>query len=121
MNDDVTIRMEDVRLWGHCGVTPAEREVGQLLRLDLRLVLVQTDATATDDLNDTVNYGEVVRLVKSCVASTSFALIERLAGEVVEELWAAYDLRELSVTVTKLAPPVGFAVGGATVEVVRRA
>lgn len=120
MSDGLTIRVDGIELWGHCGVTPAEREVGQLLRVDVRVVPAQANGVVTDNLDDTVNYVDVVRSIKACVESTSFALIERLAGEILERLWTAHELRELAVTVTKPAPPVGFAVCGASVELVRR-
>ena len=52
-------RSRGLSLYTHHGVTAAEREVGQRLVLDLRLDVGECDATVTDLVEDTVDYGEV--------------------------------------------------------------
>ena len=59
----VTIEITGLSLYTHHGVSDAEREVGQRLVIDLRLDLGETDATVTDDVADTVDYGDVCQLV----------------------------------------------------------
>ena len=56
---EVTIEVTGLSLYTHHGVTAAEREVGQRLVLDLRLEVGESDATVTDRVEDTVDYGEV--------------------------------------------------------------
>ena len=53
----VTIEITGLSLYTHHGVTEAEREVGQRLVLDLRLEVGECDATVTDMVEDTVDYG----------------------------------------------------------------
>jgi 7,8-dihydroneopterin aldolase/epimerase/oxygenase len=61
--ESVTIEITGLSLYTHHGVSEAEREVGQRLVLDLRLDVGETDATATDALEDTIDYAEVCQLV----------------------------------------------------------
>ena len=59
---EVTIEVSGLSLFTHVGVTAAEREVGQRLLLDLRLDVGDCDATVTDRIEDTVDYGAVCEM-----------------------------------------------------------
>src|SRR4051812_50170073 len=54
---EVTIEVTGLSLYTHHGVSAAEREVGQRLVLDLRLEGGECDATVTDLVDDTADYG----------------------------------------------------------------
>ena len=54
-------RSRGLSLYTHHGVSAAEREVGQRLVLDLRLEVGECDATVTDLVEDTVDYGVGLR------------------------------------------------------------
>src|SRR5690242_21919532 len=60
---EVTIEITGLSLYTHHGVTAAEQEVGQRLVLDLRIEVGECDATVTDLVEDTVDYGEVCTVV----------------------------------------------------------
>ena len=91
----------------HCGVTAEERRVAQTLLLDLRLTPLEVGDYAGDDLAGTIDYGGVARLAVATAAERPYKLLERLATEIADRLWAAHELAELSVSVRKQAPPVG--------------
>ncbi len=59
----VTIEITGLSLYTHHGVTAAEREIGQRLLIDLTLEVGEVDATVTDLVEDTVDYGEVCNTV----------------------------------------------------------
>jgi 7,8-dihydroneopterin aldolase/epimerase/oxygenase len=116
----VTLRVEGIDLWGRCGVTDAERAVGQRLVVDVRLVPAHAPGLTSDELTGTVDYGGIVGIVREAVEGGEYRLIERLADEICGRLWKAYAPAEAAVTVRKPAPPVGLPIGAATAEVVRR-
>lgn len=119
MSEELTIALEGIELWGHCGVTAEERVVGQRLVVDVRLRPHVVHALGSDDLADTVDYGAVTAIVEAAVAAGKYKLIERLAAAILEDLLALLPIDEASVTVRKPAPPVGVPVGAAWVEVSR--
>jgi dihydroneopterin aldolase len=121
MSDGVIVSIEGLNLRGHCGVTPEERAVGQNLIVNVTLAPRKTRATRTDALEDTVDYGRVVDLARAVVEGTEHRLLERLATDIVERIWAEFSLVRLAVTVRKPAPPVAVPVDAACVEVVRTA
>ncbi len=75
-------------------MSEAEREVGQRLMLDLRLDLGETDATSTDRIEDTVDYGEVCQLVALVAQQRSHRTLERLCSTIADRLLGDYELGE---------------------------
>ena len=66
--------VEDIRFYGHHGVTPAQQEVGAWFSVDVELALDLTPAALSDDVDATVDYGQVVRRVVAVGTSTVRAL-----------------------------------------------
>jgi dihydroneopterin aldolase len=104
----------------HCGVTADERRLAQTLLLDLRLTPLVVTEYAADDLGGTIDYGGVARLAVATAAERPYKLLERLATEIADRLWAAHELAELRVSVRKQAPPVGSTAATAGAELTYR-
>jgi dihydroneopterin aldolase len=119
--ESVTIEIAGLSLYTHHGVGEAEREVGQRLVLDLRLDLGETDATVTDAIEDTVDYGEVCQLVALIAQQRSHATLERLCGTIADRLLGDYELEGVWVKATKPEPPIALHVDEVSVEVWREA
>jgi dihydroneopterin aldolase len=119
--ESVTIEISGLSLYTHHGVSEAEREVGQRLVLDLRLDIGETDATATDAIEDTVDYAEVCQLVALVAQQRSHRTLERLCSTIADRLLADYELEGVWVKATKPEPPIALAVEEVSVEVWREA
>jgi 7,8-dihydroneopterin aldolase/epimerase/oxygenase len=119
--ESVTIEISGLSLYTHHGASEAEREIGQRLVLDLRLDLGETDATATDDIEDTVDYGEVCQLVALVAQQRSHRTLERLCGTIADRLLGDYELEGVWVKATKPEPPIPLPVDEVSVEVWREA
>jgi dihydroneopterin aldolase len=119
--ESVTIEISGLSLYTHHGVSPAEREVGQRLVLDLRLDIGETDATVTDSIEDTVDYAEVCQLVALVAQQRSHRTLERLCSTIADRLLADYDLEGVWVKASKPEPPIALTVDEVSVEVWREA
>jgi dihydroneopterin aldolase len=119
--ESVTIEIAGLSLYTHHGVSEAEREVGQRLVLDLRLDVGETDATATDAIEDTVDYAEVCQLVALVAQQRSHRTLERLCATIAERLLADYELEGVWVKASKPEPPIALSVEEVSVEVWREA
>jgi dihydroneopterin aldolase len=115
---EVTIALEGLEVRCRCGVTDEERREAQTLLVDVRLSPLHAHDYHDDDLAQTVDYAAVAELVANTAGQREYRLIERLATEVADRLWAAGDLRRLSVAVRKPSPPVGAPAAAACAEVV---
>jgi dihydroneopterin aldolase len=114
----VTVEISGLSLYTHIGVTEAEREVGQRVVLDLRLDVGESDATLTDRLEDTVDYGEVCQVV-ALVAQQTYRTLERLCGAVADRVLAEFPVEGVWVKGAKPEPPLPLPVEEVAVEVWR--
>jgi dihydroneopterin aldolase len=117
----VTIEITGLSLYTHHGVTPAEREIGQRLVLDLRLDVGESDATVTDRVQDTVDYGEVCQLVALVAQQRSYHTLERLCSAIADRLLGDFELESVWVKASKPEPPIPLPVDEVSVEVWREA
>ena len=118
---EVTIEVTGLSLYTHHGVSAAEREVGQRLVLDLRLEIGESDATVTDMVDDTVDYGTVCERVALVAQQRSYKTLERLCSAIADRLLSEFDAEEVWVKATKPEPPIPLPVESVSVEVWRQA
>jgi len=121
MQTVVKIEITGLSLYTHIGVSAAEREVGQRLLFDIRIDVGESDATETDRVEDTVDYGEVCQLVALIAQQRSHNTLERLCGTIAGRLIGDYELEGVWVKATKPEPPIALPVDEVSVEVWREA
>lgn len=95
------IRLRGIRARGRHGANPGERDIDQAFDVDLDLEVDLRPAEGSDDLSDTVDYGMLHADVVRCVADTSFALLERLAREILTVCFRDVRVRSAEVSVAK--------------------
>jgi dihydroneopterin aldolase len=118
---EVTIEVTGLSLYTHHGVTPAEREVGQRVVIDLRLDVGECDATVTDHVEDTVDYARVCQTVALVAQQRSYRTLERLCTAIADRLIDDYGADEVWVKAAKPEPPIPLPVDEVSVEVWRQA
>jgi dihydroneopterin aldolase len=118
--ESISIEISGLSLYTHHGVSEAEREVGQRLVLDVRLELGEVDATATDRIEDTVDYAEVCELVTLIAQQQSHRTLERLCGRIADRLLDDYELEGVWVKIAKPEPPIPLPVDEVSVEIWRQ-
>jgi dihydroneopterin aldolase len=103
----VELRIEGIHFRARHGVLPKEERFGQLFSVD---VTMRGDfaqkAEQSDDLKDTVDYGDVCAEVVRAGTSKRYKLLEKMAVEIAELLLHRFSLGEVMVTVNK-NPPEG--------------
>ena len=115
----VTVEIRGLSLYTHHGATAAEREVGQRLLLDLTLEVGEVDATVTDLVEDTVDYGEVCTVVALVAQQRSYRTLERLCTAVADRLLADFPIEAVSIKAAKPEPPIPLPVEEVSVQVWR--
>ena len=118
---EVTIEISGLSLYTHMGVSAEEREVGQRLLIDIRLDVGESDATITDRVEDTVDYGEVCNVVALIAQQRSYKTLERLCGAIADRLIDDYEVHAVWIKAAKPEPPIPLPVGEVSVEVWREA
>jgi 7,8-dihydroneopterin aldolase/epimerase/oxygenase len=118
---EVTIEVSGLSLYTHMGVTEAERALGQRLIVDVRLDIGECDATVTDRIEDTVDYGEVCELINLVAQQRNYKTLERFCAAVADRLIDRYEIHAVWVKAAKPEPPIALPVSEVSVEVWREA
>ena len=107
---------------GRHGTLPAERELGQPFVVDVELRLNLRPAGLSDDLEQTVDYGEVHRRAKEIVEGPSVNLTETVAERIAAAVLEEHPVVEVvRVKVAKPHVRLGDTVlAGSAVEISRR-
>jgi len=95
------IALHGVRVLGRHGVTPQERERPQPFDVDVIAEIDVRAAAASDDIDDTLDYAALHARIVTAVESTSYALLERLAVDVLDAVFADHRVARAEVTIAK--------------------
>ncbi len=110
------ILLQSLKFHAYHGVLPQERVTGNDYTVDMRIKYDVSGALTSDDVNDTLNYAEVFRLVAQEMAVPS-ALLERVAGRIGDRLFRRFPgIEEVELKIVKQNPPMGADCKGAGVE-----
>ncbi len=113
------IKLTGLRVRGHHGVFDFERREGQDFIVDVELGLSLARAAATDDVADTVHYGELASRLVEVIAGEPVNLIETLASRLVDICLADKRVYEATVTVHKPQAPIPHAFNDVSVTLHR--
>jgi dihydroneopterin aldolase len=116
---EVTIEISGLSLYTHIGVTDAEREIGQRLLVDLRIDAGDVDATVTDRIEDTIDYGQVCQTVNLVAQQRTYKTLERLCSAIADRVIEQYGAHAVWVKAAKPEPPMALPVSEVSVEVWR--
>jgi 7,8-dihydroneopterin aldolase/epimerase/oxygenase len=113
------IALHGLTALGRHGWFSAERESGQEFSVDVVLGVDFRPAAASDNLSDTVDYGELAERVVETIGGEPVRLIETLAQRIAD-VCLSYDLVEdVEVTVHKPEAPVPVPFDDVTVTIRR--
>lgn len=113
------IVLTGLTVFGRHGVYDHERENGQEFTIDVTLTLPLREAAASDDVSDTVHYGELAEKVAAVVAGEPVNLIETLASRIADVALEDPRVVHTSVTVHKPHAPIPLTFADVSVTVHR--
>jgi dihydroneopterin aldolase len=83
-----------------------EKRDGQDFLVDITVWLPLAEAAKTDDLTETLHYGEIAERAAKIVAGPARDLIETVAGEIADDVLTDERVRAVEVTVHKPSAPI---------------
>lgn len=115
------ILVQRIAVFAHHGVLPEETRLGQRFYVSLACSLDLGPAGRSDDLKQTVNYGELTQIVLDVSGKHRYRLIESLAETIAGAILASFPaIGEVVVTVEKPSAPVPAIIDGVAVEIRRK-
>jgi len=113
------ISLRGLKVQANHGVFDFERANGQLFVVDVVAWLDLSPAALTDDLGQTVHYGELADEIHAVVAGEPVDLIETLAERVAQVVLAHPPVESVEVTVHKPEAPLSLEFDDVAVTIVR--
>lgn len=115
--DEITLT--GLRVFGRHGVYDEERRDGQDFVVDVTLRLDTRPAAASDDVADTVHYGEMAEQIAEIVGGEPVDLLETLAARIAERVLAYELVDAVRVTVHKPQAPIPLTFADVSVTIER--
>ena len=101
------IKLENIRVFAYHGCLKEETKIGSVYRVDLVVKANLNTYSKTDDLNDTVDYVLLNKIVKEEMNIPS-KLLETVAQRVLNRIFMESDLvTKATISVSKINPPIG--------------
>jgi 7,8-dihydroneopterin aldolase/epimerase/oxygenase len=100
------ISLTGLRVFGRHGVLEHERRDGQEFLVDLTVWVDLERAGETDELSDTLDYGELAGRAAEIVAGKPYQLIESVGARIAEDVMRDERVHAVEVTVHKPGAPI---------------
>jgi 7,8-dihydroneopterin aldolase/epimerase/oxygenase len=95
------IFIEGLSLPAHIGVHPWEKQIQQLVELDIQLSTDVAKAAKNDALSDALDYEAVANAIAAFIADHSFALLETLAERLIQHLFSHFSIAKITLKISK--------------------
>lgn len=111
-----TIKLKNIRTFSYHGCLVEESKIGSDYRVDLEIKADLRKSMETDQLEDTVDYVHLNKIVTEEMAIRS-KLLEHVAKRIVKRIFNEIPaVSRIIVGVSKLNPPIGGDVEAVTIE-----
>lgn len=110
------IIIEDLEVFAHHGVFEEEKREGQTFLISAKVYLDMGLSARSDDLDDTVNYGELCHFINDFISKGAHNLIEKLAKDLAEKILIHFPIEGIEIEVKKPSAPIGLPFGMVSVK-----
>lgn len=101
------ISIKGLKLFAYHGVNPEEKEEGQNFIIDLDYYVNIAKACYHDDIEDTVSYAKVVKVIRAAFTGEKYDLIERASQVIADAVLEAFpEVFKVEVTLKKPEAPI---------------
>lgn len=115
-SQEVLIFVKGLEFYAFHGVSDEEQTIGHRYEVDLEMT-VRTEATATDSVTDSVDYGDVATEIARFSQEARFRTVERLGQGIVDVLFSRYPrVKAIRLRVAKRLPPAPIIAVAAGIE-----
>ena len=116
MSDEIFIN--NLKINTVIGIYSWERQINQLLLIDVKLNYDIQKAGQSDDVNDTIDYKEICTKIEEICHQTQAKLIEFLAEKICQYILEHYPCTKIELTIKK--PQAIFNAESVGVKIVRQ-
>jgi len=100
------IEISGIRCYGYTGYFPEEQVLGQWFEVDLTIWMDLSVTGSDDQLENTLNYADVVERVTNLLETSRFKTIEKLNAVIIEAVLAFEPVQKVHSRLVKVTPPI---------------
>ena len=93
--------IEDLEIETIIGIFGWEREVKQIVKINVEMDFDNKSAGRSDNINDALNYKSIGKSIISMVENSSFYLVEKMAEEIAKLILKNKSISKVLVSVSK--------------------
>lgn len=114
------IRIKNLEVFANHGVFPEENKLGQKFLISAELYTDTRKAGNTDDLEDSIHYGEICHKIRDFLQRHTYNLLERAAEQLCAQLLISTPgLERIQLEIKKPWAPIGLPLETVSVEIQR--
>ncbi|MGM0498762.1 MAG: dihydroneopterin aldolase [Bacillota bacterium] len=115
------IALNEMVFYAYHGVYDSEKELGQRFVINFKAELDYNLAAVNDDLQQTVNYGEIYKKIEDIFKAKKYNLLESAAYNIIKGLFVEFPkLEVIEIEIKKPAVPIKGALADAAVKMSRK-
>ncbi len=95
------IFLNEVKVQTKLGVPDWERLTAQTIVLDIEIAMPHSHSCQTDEIDDTIDYGQVVNRIRETLSQRSFKLVEALAEHICQLILQEFGAPWVKLRVAK--------------------
>ena len=111
-----TVFIEDLRIETIIGIYDWEREIRQIVSIDLEMASDNTKAAATESIDDAINYKAVAKRLIQFVEESEFQLVETMAERIGEIVLNEFNVPWMKLKLSKPGAVTGSKAVGVIIE-----
>lgn len=84
------------------GIYPWEKKIAQTIELNIEIALPTSRACFTDNIEDALDYSQIIKRINDTLAMQHFGLLEALAEHIAQIILTEFNSPWVKVSVAKL-------------------
>jgi len=115
------IALNQMVFYAYHGVYDSEKELGQRFIINFKAELDYNQAAVNDDLEQTVNYGEIYKKIEEIFKAKKYNLLESAAYNIIKGLFNKFPgLEFIEIEIKKPAVPIEGVLADAAIKMSRK-
>ena len=101
--------IDNLEVFANHGLFEEENKLGQKFIFDIECELNYKKAMFSDEMTDSTSYADIVEVVVKTATTNTFNLLERLAGEILKNIFTEFSQIEIiNLKINKPGAPIKY-------------
>lgn len=101
--------IDNLEVFANHGLFEEENKLGQKFIFDIECELNYKEAMFSDEMTDSISYADIVEVVVKTATTNTFNLLERLAGEILKNIFTEFtQIENIKLQINKPGAPIKY-------------